>query len=221
MKLLIIRCIMIIDKDFFNRNAKIVAKELLGKILVRKVSNKELRALIVETEAYFDEKDPASRAKQKGDLRETMMMDPGIILVYGVHNNWLMNIITDEKEIASAVLIRAVEPLNFLGKCNGPGLLTKSLKIGKEFHKKNILRDKKICIEFDNNDNQTQDKVSKESVSESMLSKEVLALKDKELIVTNNKNNFEIIESFRIGVKKDLPKKLRFYIKDNKFVSRK
>jgi 3-methyladenine DNA glycosylase Mpg len=40
------------------------------------------------------------------------------------------------------------------------------------------------------------------------------------LDLTDGDNNHEIVESFRIGVKKDLPKKLRFYIKDNKYVSR-
>ena len=173
------------NKIFFSRNAEVVARELLGKIIVRKIDDKELRFKIVETEAYFDEKDPASRARQNGDLRETMLMKAGTILVYGVHNSWLINFVTDEKGKASAVLIRAIEPLNFLGKCNGPGLLTKALKIGKGFHKKNIINNKEIWIE------------------------------------DGNGEGFEIMERFRIGVKKDLPKKLRFYIKDNKYVSRK
>lgn len=206
-----------LNQNFFNRDAEIVARELLGKIIVRKIGNNgvinELRARIVETEAYFDENDPASRARQNGDLRDTMKMKAGTILVYGVHANWLVNIVTGDEGVASAVLIRAVEPLNFLGKCNGPGLLTKALKIGKEFHKKNIINNKEIWIEdiignkqfynFDSENDQTI---------------EVLETKGRELLVNNN---FEIIESFRIGIKKDLEKPLRFYIKDNKFVSRK
>lgn len=126
------------DNEFFNRNAEIVAKELLGRIIVRKIDDKELRAKIVETEAYFDEKDPASRACQNGDLRSTMMMEAGRILVYGVHNNWLVNFVTDKEGKASAVLIRAIEPLNFEGRGNGPGLLTKSLGIDKGVHKSKI-----------------------------------------------------------------------------------
>lgn len=176
--------------EFFNQNPEIVARDLLGKIIVRKFNGKfngnELRAKIVETEAYFDEKDPASRARKNGDLRNTMLMQAGTILIYGVHNSWLINIVTEEKGKASAVLIRAIEPLNFNERCNGPGLLTKALKIDKSFHKQNILNNKEIWIEnFDKN------------------------------------NKIEIVESFRIGVKKDLPKKLRFYIKNNKFISRK
>jgi len=168
------------DNDFFNRNADIVARELLGKIIVRKIGDRELRAKIVETEAYFDENDPASRACQNGDLRDTMMMEAGRILVYGVHNNWLINFVTGEEGKASAVLIRAIEPLNFEGRGNGPGLLTKSLFIDKGLHKDNI--GEGIWIE--------------------------------------EGEDVEIIESFRIGIKEDLERPLRFYVKDNRLVSR-
>ncbi|MEM4182153.1 MAG: DNA-3-methyladenine glycosylase [Candidatus Pacearchaeota archaeon] len=166
------------------KEAKSSAKFLLGKIICRKIGNKVLRAKIVETEAYFDDKDPASRACQNGDLKKTMEMKAGTILVYGVHNNWLLNIVTGEEGRAEAVLIRAVEPLNFEGKTNGPGLLTKALKIDKKFHKKNIFE----CDDF---------------------------------WIENCDERFEICDSFRIGVKKDLQEKLRFYIKENKFVSKK
>ena len=172
------------DNEFFNRDAEIVARELLGKILVRNINGKEKKAKIVETEAYYDEKDPASRACKNGDLKETMKMGAGTILIYGVHNNWLINFVTGKEGEAAAVLIRAVEPLNFDGKGNGPGLLTKSLGIDKSLHKKHI---------FDNKGY---------------------------LDLTEGDNNHEVAEAFRIGVKKDLPKKLRFYIKYNKFVSR-
>lgn len=171
-----------LDKFFFERNAEIVAKNLLGKLLGVKINGKEFSSKIVETEAYFDEKDPASRACQNGDLRETMVMEGGTILVYGVHNNWMFNLVSGNKNEAQAVLIRAVEPLNFSLRCNGPGLLTKSLKIKKNFHKKSIIGNKEIWIE-------------------------------------NNDGVFEIGESYRIGVRNDLKKKMRFYIKGNRWVS--
>lgn len=170
-----------LDKEFFNRDADIVARELLGKILV--IGGR--KAKIVETEAYFDEKDPASRACQSGDLRETMKMEAGTILVYGVHNNWLINFVVGEIGKAAAVLIRALEPLNFNASCKGPGLLTKALNIDKKLHKQNI---------FDNN--------------------------SLDLTEGDSNSNPEIAESFRIGIKKDLSKKLRFYIKDSLYVSR-
>lgn len=163
------------DREFFSRKANIVAKELLGCVLVRKIKDKEYRARIVETEAYFGPEDPASRACQDGDLKQTMEMDAGTVLVYGVHNNWLVNFVTGEKGKAEAVLIRAVEPLNFKGRGNGPGLLTKALDIDKSFHKKNVF--------------------------------------SSDVYVIKGEANGEIVDSFRIGVKEDLSKKMRFYIK--------
>jgi DNA-3-methyladenine glycosylase len=175
-----------LNKKFFSRDAEIVAQALLGKILVRKLKNKKLKAKIVETEAYYDEKDPASRACKGGDLKETMKSEAGTVLVYGVHNNWLINFVTERKGKAQAVLLRALEPLNFKAKTSGPGLLTKALCIKKDFHKKNICSCSNIWLED-----------------------------------SKNKEKIEIIKSFRIGIKKDLPKKLRFYIKNNKFISKK
>jgi len=172
-----------LQRNFFSRDAEIVARELLGKILIRVEDGKEKRARIVETEAYYGAEDPASRACKNGDLKKTMESEPGEILVYGVHNNWLINFVTGKKEKAEAVLLRALEPLNFEERCYGPGLLTKALNINKDFHNKNLWN----C----------------------------------ELSILNNKPVTEIIESFRIGIKKDLPKRLRFYIKDNNHVSRK
>lgn len=176
-----------IGKEFFARSPDEVAKDLLGVIIVRKLPNRKiLRAKIVEAEAYFDEGDPASRAVQNGDLKETMEMKPGTILVYGIHNNWLVNFVTDSEGKASAVLIRAIEPLNFEGNGSGPGLLTRALSIKKNLHKKSILSNKNIWIE-----------------------------------IPKKKEKCEIVSRFRIGVKHDLKGKMRFYIKDNGYVSRK
>ena len=136
-----------IQRTFFNRDPEIVAKALLGKILVRKIGNKTFRAKIVETEAYYDNKDPASRACKGGDLRATMSMGAGTILVYGIHTQWLINFVTGKEGKAEAVLLRALEPLNFSARCNGPGLLTKALKINKELHKRDICSCNEIWLE--------------------------------------------------------------------------
>jgi DNA-3-methyladenine glycosylase len=171
-------------KSFFNRSAELVAKELLGKTLVRVIDGKELKGKIVETEAYYGSHDPASRARQNGDLKKTMEMEPGTILVYGVHNNWLINFVNEKLGCAQAVLIRAIEPINFNKKGNGPGLLTRAMKIDKKFHKENICNCEEIYLFDDYSD-------------------------------------FEIVKTHRIGVKKDLIKPLRFYIKDSIYISKK
>src|SRR6056297_455640 len=103
-----------ISRDFFERPADVVAKDLLGKVLVRKIDGKTFKARIVETEAYFSENDPASRAsKGKTKISEMMWESPGRILVYNVHMYKMFNFVTYKKGKASAVLIRALEPLNF------------------------------------------------------------------------------------------------------------
>lgn len=129
---------MSVSKKFFGKSADKVARDLLGCILVFLKNGRKYRAKIVETEAYFDEQDPASRAVSNGDLRMTMKMEAGTILVYGIHNSWMLNIVTGETGKASAVLIRALEPLNFKGNCSGPGKLSKCLGINKLLHKKNL-----------------------------------------------------------------------------------
>ncbi|RLG12489.1 hypothetical protein DRN73_02435 [Candidatus Pacearchaeota archaeon] len=174
-----------LKKNFFKRKADIVAKELLGKILCRRIDGKVLKSKIVETEAYFGEDDPASRAcKGKNKISEMMWESPGKILIYNVHKYKMLNFITGKEGEASAVLIRALEPLNFKARTSGPGLLTDSLKIEKTFHGESIFELKELFLE-------------------------------------NSNEEFEIIESSRIGVSKDLPVKLRFYIKDNNFISKK
>ena len=173
------------NKTFFSQDAEKVARALLGKTIVRNINGKERRARIVETEAYYNEKDPASRACKNGDLRETMLMNAGTILVYGVHNQWLINFVTGKEGEAEAVLLRALEPLNFSEKCSGPGLLTRALQINKKFHKQSILDS------------------------------------DELFVIDGNGKKFDVVESNRIGVKKDLKKKLRFYVKGNEHVSRK
>lgn len=175
-----------LDEEFFNRDPDSVAKDLLGKILVRKIGGKEFRSLIVETEAYFGEEDPASRAsKGKTKISEMMWEDPGKILVYNVHKYKMFNFITRSKSFPSGVLVRALEPLDFDGRTKGPGLLTETLRIDKGLHGKSILNNPDVWIE-----------------------------------IPGVLRNFEIEDSFRVGVTKDLNNRYRFFIKGNKFVSR-
>ena len=142
---------MKLSKNFFNRPADKVAKELLGKILCRRINKKILNARIIETEAYFNEKDPASWARYGKRKSNILMWDsPGKILIKNVHKYKMLNFITGKKGEASAVLIRALEPLNFKARCNGPGLLTSCLNIDKSFNGKNIFKNKNIWIEEKN-----------------------------------------------------------------------
>jgi len=184
---------------FFARDAEIVAIDLLGKILIRKIGNKMLKAKIVETEAYYcGGEDPASKAG-KAKFAELMFGRVGKTFIYMVHNNWLLNMVAHPKGKVGAVLIRAIEPIKgvelmrknrgvkeIYNLTSGPGKLTKALKITKDLNGIDIMNSKS------------------------------------ELTITEGKKEkLEIRASHRIGVTKDLEKPLRFYIKENKFISRK
>lgn len=117
---------MILGSEFFMRPATELAKELLGKILCRRLPDGEvIRRCIVETECYFGEEDTACHA-HKGLTRrtETLYLAGGVTYVYlcyGIHS--LLNIVTGEQGHPEAVLIRGVEG------AIGPGRVTKALGI--------------------------------------------------------------------------------------------
>jgi DNA-3-methyladenine glycosylase len=118
------------DKDFFIRPAPIVARDLLGKYLVRRINGKITAYKITEVEAYEGLEDLASHAS-KGRTKRTEIMfgEAGklyIYLVYGMHH--MLNIVTGQVGYPSAVLIRSVENIV------GPGRLTKILKIDKSLN---------------------------------------------------------------------------------------
>ena len=132
--------------EFYNRKCTDVAKELVGKILVRKTSEGEIRLRITETEAYLGADDTACHAhKGRTKRTEVMYMEAGTIYVYlcyGMH--LLMNIVTDGIDEPCAVLIRACE-----GKYSGPAKLTKALNITKDFNRRSIVKSPELWIEDD------------------------------------------------------------------------
>ena len=106
---------MIINKEFYNRSAVDVAKDLLGKVLVREVDGKILKGKIVETEAYIGESDKACHAYngRRTKRTEPLYGEGGISYIYFIYGLYhCLNVVTREENIAEAVLIRALEPLN-------------------------------------------------------------------------------------------------------------
>lgn len=127
--------------EFFHRPCDVVARELVGKVIVHR--GKRLR--ISETEVYWGEKDTACHA-HKGKTRRTEVLwaQPGTIYVYlcyGMH--WLMNLVTGEEGDPQAVLIRACV------EAPGPGRLTKALGITGEYNRQSILSTPDLWIEDD------------------------------------------------------------------------
>ena len=104
-----------LDRLFYARDTELVARELLGTILVSTIGRRRVEGRIVETEAYVGPHDPASHAAERiGRTRRntTMFAHAGtayVYRIYGVH--WCLNAVTREPDYPAAVLIRAVEPL--------------------------------------------------------------------------------------------------------------
>lgn len=117
--------VKILPLKFFRRPAPIVAKELLGKFLVRKADN--IALMITEVEAYEGFEDLASHASRGlTDRNKVMFLTGGvwyIYLVYGMH--FMLNIVTNQKDHPSAILIRSVEGVK------GPGRVGKLFKVKK------------------------------------------------------------------------------------------
>lgn len=135
---------MKLDSAFFERDVLKVAPDLIGKYLVRKLENGNiLRLMITETEAYRGEEDLACHASKGRTKRTEMMYNDGghiyIYLIYGMY--WMLNIVTAEPENPQAVLIRGIEGFD------GPGKLTKAMKIDKTFHGQYITTTEELWIE--------------------------------------------------------------------------
>jgi DNA-3-methyladenine glycosylase len=128
-----------VDRSFFERPPDAVAFDLVGSWLVVHDEPREIRAFIVETEAYGGSNDPASHAFRGPTKRSEIMFGPAgflyVYLIYGMH--WCMNIVTEPRGTASAVLLRAAELYvptpggagDEVVALRGPGNLTRGLGI--------------------------------------------------------------------------------------------
>ena len=119
-----------LPESFFERPAVVVAQELIGCLLCRKLDEKILTFPILETEAYLGSEDLASHARFGKTQRNAPMFGPPgrwyVYLCYGMHS--MLNIVTNPENEPSAVLIRAIEGIQ------GPGRLTRRLSIHRDFN---------------------------------------------------------------------------------------
>jgi DNA-3-methyladenine glycosylase len=198
-----------LDREFYNRDSIHVAKELLGKVLVHEIDGQRIKVKIVEAEAYMGIEDKAAHSYggKRTPRVEVMYGEPGcsyVFMIYGMYH--CFNVITRERGIPQAVLVRAVEPLEGTewmaqrrfgksyeqltksqckGLTNGPGKLCGALSINRSFNGMDLCGD---IMYFE------------EGISE----------------------KFNIIETKRVGIDyaeeaKDYP--WRFYIEGNEYVS--
>lgn len=196
---------MKLTESFYERtNVVKIARELLGKSLFTRIAGIVTGGMIVETEAYSWKERGCHAYGGKMTARNKIMFDHGghayVYLCYGIHN--LFNVVTNQKGVADAVLIRAIEPITGLKEMeirrgpllnpyhltSGPGKLTRALGIDRQFNGKFLL----------NNDVWIED--------------------------TGEKiGNKSIVVSERIGIDyagEDAKLPWRFTIKENKWVSK-
>lgn len=179
-------------REFYDRDTVEVAKDLLGKFLIREAPFGRQIGRIVEVEAYTGSHDLACHTSKGLTPRTQVMFGPPgyayVYLIYGLH--YCLNVVTENQGKGCAVLLRALEPIqNISTRTQGPGLLCKALSIDKSFNGHDFLSDTLFIAD------------------------DLTAHNDRPIIVTRP----------RIGVayaKEWADKLLRFYLKDNPFVSK-
>src|SRR6185295_4670098 len=129
-------------RSFYDRDTVLVAHELLGKHLVHRVAGVERIGRIVEVEAYLGPHDLAAHSARGLTPRTRVMFGPPghayVYLIYGMH--FCVNVVTQAEGKASAVLLRAVEPVrNVEGRTQGPGLLCRAMGIDKRLNGHDLL----------------------------------------------------------------------------------
>jgi len=192
-----------LGRNFYRQSTLTVARELLGKRLVRVLDDQRISGIIVEVEAYIGEDDAACHAAcGRTPRNEAMYGPPGhayVYFIYGMHH--CLNAVTEEESFPAAVLIRALEPLEDLeimrrhrpGRpdselTNGPAKLCQALTIDKGFNGMDLCTGETLFIE------------------------------EGRMVAQQ-----EIEASPRIGIKADEVARSapwRFYLKGNEFVSR-
>jgi len=136
-----------LTRSFYTKPTLTIAKELLGKYIVRKVGRKELTGKIIETEAYIGPQDKASHAYEgritpRNKVEYLIGGHIYIYLVYGMY--WQLNIVTAKQGKPECVLIRALD----LDKiANGPGKVCNYLKLDKSFYSEDLSKSKRIWLE--------------------------------------------------------------------------
>ncbi|MGI6684924.1 MAG: DNA-3-methyladenine glycosylase [Bacillota bacterium] len=189
-----------LTKDFFNRETTVVAKDLLGKIMSVDYVGINLSGVVVETEAYLGINDPGSHSFRGKTKRNATMFGPaGVSYIYQIYGIYFCyNVTTDREDIPAAVLIRALEPLT-----------------GIEIMKENRGKEKIIDLCSGPAKLVQAMGITKQMDGTSAVDGPV------RFFIGEKETPFQIVETTRIGLSQGADLKLRYYIKDNPFISKK
>jgi DNA-3-methyladenine glycosylase len=133
-----------LSKEFYTRDVLEVSPDLIGKVLVvSEAGFGEKRYMITEVEAYRGEEDKACHASKGRTKRtEVMYLDGGKLYVYFVYGMyWMLNVVTGLEGNPQAVLIRGLDSFN------GPGRLTRALRIDRSYYGEDLSLSERIWIE--------------------------------------------------------------------------
>ena len=189
-----------LPRSFYDRDTTIVARELLGKLLVHVARGVKRIGKIVEVEAYLGPHDLAAHSARGLTERTKVMFGPPghayVYLIYGMYH--CLNVVTEREGHASAVLLRALEPVeNLDGRTKGPGLLCRAMHVDRRLNGHDLLSDNFFIAA----------PVFRGAAKDGPLKTE----------------SFTIVRRPRIGVdyaRHWAKRPLRFYIKNNPFISR-
>jgi len=193
-----------LPRSFYTRSPLLVAQDLLGKILVRKIGKHVFSGKIVEVEAYRGELDPASHAyRGKTKRNEVMFREGGFLYVYftyGMH--FCANVVTGKANKGEAVLIRALEPIEGIEDMKR----NRNMPPDKEPMYSLTNGPAKLCqaLDIDGGNNGTD-----------LLGEEIFLTEGKSLLKSATGT------STRVGISRGKEKKWRFFIKGNAWVSKK
>ena len=150
----------VLTREFYERTPEQVGRDLIGMQLVRRTAQGVCRGTIVETEAYLAAGDSASHSYQ-GRTRKnaTMFGRAGLLYVYPIHARYCLNAVTESRGIASAVLIRAVIPVQgielmqqrrgsaLIDIARGPARLCEAFAVDRRLDGWDLTRGVRIWIE--------------------------------------------------------------------------
>jgi len=134
--------------EFYERDTATVARDLIGKILLRRIGGQQIGGIIVETEAYLADQDQASHSYRGLTAGNSAMFESGgTLYVYPIHTHCCFNIVTEKQGRGCAVLIRAIEPIWGIDQminhrkavkmrqlARGPGCLCQALAINRSLN---------------------------------------------------------------------------------------